>query len=291
VGAVGFVELDYDSTPVQVNCPGDAFHDARTQARPGKMNPLEIANIARTEQRLWWFRGMREIAFAFLDPLFRRHRIERVLEGGCGTGYFAALVAARYGVPVVAVDLDARGVRMAARRQGVAAVQANLLSLPFSDAGFDLVLLMDVLAHFGEGEDLRALRETARLLRPGGHLLLRTAALKIFRSRHSEFVWERQRFCARRLSKLAHDAGLGAERLTYSNCLLSPLALLKFRVWEPLTRAVPASGLRPLPGALETVFYTALRTEAAWIRSGHNLPFGQSLWLLAQNPAARPSLP
>ncbi|HXG34675.1 MAG TPA: class I SAM-dependent methyltransferase [Bryobacteraceae bacterium] len=255
------------------------------------MNPAEIANIARTEERLWWFRGMREIAFAFLDPLFRRGGIERVFEGGSGTGYFAAVVAARYGVPVVAADLDAHGARMAARRQGVAAVQANLLSLPFPNAGFDLVLLMDVLAHFGEGDDLRALRETARLLRPGGHLLLRTAALKIFRSRHSEFVWERQRFSARRLRRLACDAGLRAERLTYSNCLLSPLALLKFRVWEPLARAAPASGLRPLPGPLEALFYAALRTEAAWIRSGRTFPFGQSLWLLAQRPAAPPSPP
>jgi SAM-dependent methyltransferase len=253
------------------------------------MNPLEIANIARVEERLWWFRGMREVAFAFLDPLFRRHRIERVLEGGSGTGYFAALVAARYGVPVVAADLDPRGARMAARRRGVASIQANLLSLPFSDAGFDLVLLMDVLAHFGEGEDLRALRETARLLRPGGHLLLRTAARKIFRSRHSEFVWERQRFSAQRLERLARDADFRTERLTYSNCLLSPLALLKFRLWEPLTRAAPASGLRPLPEPLDTLFYTALRTEAAWIRKGRTLPFGQSLWLLAQKPAAPPS--
>lgn len=245
------------------------------------INPDEIANIARTEERLWWFRGMRHIAFTILDPLLGGRRIERVFEGGAGTGYFAFLVARRYGAPVVAADLDGAAVRYASRRPSVHSVQANLLALPFADATFDLVLLMDVLAHFSKGEDFRALRESVRLLRPGGYLLLRTSALDIFRSRHSAFVWERQRFTAGRLRNLAAGAGLEIRRLTYANFLLSPLALLKFRVWEPLTRAVPASGLEPLPWPLETLFYAALRLESALIGAGLRLPFGQSLYMLA----------
>lgn len=248
------------------------------------MNPLEIVNIARTEEHLWWFRGMREIAFTLLDPVFRQNRIQHIFEGGSGTGHFAELIAGRYGIPVVAVDVDACGARMAGKRRGVLAIQANLLSLPLPEESFDLVLLMDVLAHFSQGEDRRALREAVRLLHPGGRLLLRTAALRVFRSRHSDFVWERQRFSASQLRKLARDVGLAVERLTYSNCLLSPLALLKFRVWEPLTRAAPASGLRPLPRPVEALFYAALQWENLLIRKGWTLPFGQSLWLLARKP-------
>jgi SAM-dependent methyltransferase len=248
------------------------------------INPEEIGNIVRAEESLWWFRGMRRIAFALLDPLLGSNQVERIFEGGAGTGYFAALVAARYGVRVVAADLDAQAVRISHRRHGIPSVQANLLALPFPDASFDLVLLMDVLAHFARGEDLVAFGECARLVRPGGRLLVRTSALEIFRSRHSEFVWERQRFTPGRLRNLAAAGGLEIERLTFANCLLSPLALFKFRIWEPLVRARPASGLKPLPAPVDRLFYAALHLESLLVRAGLRLPFGQSLYLVARKP-------
>lgn len=248
------------------------------------INPEEIGNIVRAEQSLWWFRGMRRIAFALLDPVMAGDRPTRIFEGGAGTGYFAALVAARYRAPVVAADLDAKAVRISSHDHGVPSVRANLLALPFPDRSFDLVLLMDVLAHFAPGEDFRAFGECARLVRPGGRLLVRTSALEIFRSRHSAFVWERQRFTPARLRHLAAGAGFQIERLTFANFLLSPLALIKFRVWEPMVRARPASGLQPLPAALEGLFYAALYLESRMIRAGLKLPFGQSLYLVARKP-------
>jgi SAM-dependent methyltransferase len=144
---------------------------------------------------------------------------------------------------------------------------------------------MDVLVHFEEG-DTAALRELLRVLRPGGFLLIRVAALQIFRSRHSEFIWERQRFSKARLAALVKSHDLEVHRLCYANFLLSPIALLKFRVWEPLTRSRPASGLESLPPVMERMFYEALRLESRLIARGFDAPFGQSLYLLARKPPA-----
>jgi SAM-dependent methyltransferase len=246
------------------------------------INPEEIANIAEQEEMFWWFRGMRKIAFQLLDPIARQHKIERIFEGGCGTGHFASLVRERYGAAVFGADLDSSAARICGGRAGVECVRGNLASVPFPTSTFDLVLAMDVLAHFPEGDEGRAFRELLRILRPGGFLLLRTSALGIFRSRHSEFVWERQRFSKRRLRQLALREGFAVEQLFYANFLLSPLALLKFRIWEPLTQPVPASGLTPLGQPVETFFYGALRIEGALIRCGFRAPFGQSLYLLAR---------
>jgi SAM-dependent methyltransferase len=66
--------------------------------------------------------------------------------------------------------------------------------LPFRDGCFDALLSLDVLVHFEAGEEARVIEEFAQVLRPGGLLIVRVAALNILRSRHSEFIRESQRF-------------------------------------------------------------------------------------------------
>ncbi len=248
------------------------------------INPDEIANIAQQEEMFWWFRGMRQMAFRLLDTAVQKQGTKRIIEGGCGTGHFASLVHERYGAAVFGADLDPSAARICSRRPGVECVRGDLASLPYATSSVDLVLAMDVLAHFPEGEEAPAFRELLRVLRPGGFLLLRTSALHIFRSRHSEFVWERQRFSRKRLRRLAVSEGLAVQQLFYANFLLSPLALLKFRIWEPLMQPQPSSGLTSMAKPVEALFYGALRLEDALLRCGFRAPFGQSLYLLARKP-------
>ncbi|MGC8793598.1 MAG: class I SAM-dependent methyltransferase [Bryobacteraceae bacterium] len=246
------------------------------------MNPAEFHFLAHAEREFWWFRGMRRIMFSMLDPLARIRRIERVLEAGCGTGHFANLLEQRYGWRVVPVDL-AREALEYGRRMGVSRlVQADIARLPFSTDSFDAVFSLDVLVHFPRDQEGPAVTELVRVLKPGGLLVLRTAALKLLRSRHSQFTGERQRFTAGRLRRVVEGAGVRTLRLTYANSLLMPVALVKFRIWEPLLRKPPASGLAPLPRWLDSVLEQPLRVESWWLRKGINLPFGQSLILLGQ---------
>ena len=60
------------------------------------------------------------------------------------------------------------------------------------------------------------------------------------------------------------------------------MALFKFRVWEPLLREPPASGVGLVPGWLDRLLYTPLRLEAGWLGKGLNFPVGQSLILLGE---------
>jgi SAM-dependent methyltransferase len=248
------------------------------------MNPAEFANIARAEQNFWWYRGMRRILFRLLDPVFRQRQFPRVLEAGCGTGHFAQAMTERYGVRMFPADLGWEGLRHG-KRLGVARLtQADIGALPFASSVFDMVLSLDVIIHLPRGEEGRAMEELARVLKPGGMLVLRVAALDLLRSRHSQFAHERQRFTRGRLRSVVERHGLRVLRCTYANSLLSPVAWFKFRVVEPLLGSKAESGVQPVSPWLDRALYAPLEWESRWIGSGCDFPVGQSLILLARKP-------
>jgi len=105
---------------------------------------------------------------------------EQVLDLGCGFGRHA-FEAYRRGAHVVAVDRSAEELEqvsglfaaMAASGEAPAGtlartVRADLLSLPFPDASFDVVIASEVLEHIPDDES--AMAEIARVVRPGGRV-------------------------------------------------------------------------------------------------------------------------
>jgi SAM-dependent methyltransferase len=92
----------------------------------------------------------------------------RLLDIGCGAGYHVRHFA-RKAAKVVAIDVDAVSLPIARRR--VRSSRVTFLRyggdrLPFADASFDAVSMLDVLEHVADREALVA--EIARVLRPGG---------------------------------------------------------------------------------------------------------------------------
>lgn len=242
------------------------------------MNPAEFANIARVERELWWYRGMERIFLRFAAP-YAPSVGSRVVEAGCGTGYMSQRMAEHFRWTMFPADLSADGLRYSSLDRRV---QADLRALPYATASLDAVVSLDVIAHLASPDDRRAFEEFARVLKPGAPLLLRTSALAWLRSRHSMFVDERQRYTKAKLRELCSGAGLRVERLTYLNSILLPVAAFKFRVWEPLIGAPPASGVAPVPRWLNSALEKALDIENALLGAGISPPLGQSLLLAAR---------
>jgi hypothetical protein len=76
--------------------------------------------------------------------------------------------------------------------------------------------------------------------------------------------------------------GIRVRRATYANSLLFPVALAKFRLWEPLLRRPAASGIAPVPPWLDGLLYKALSWEASWVGAGHSFPLGQSVVVIGE---------
>ena len=98
-----------------------------------------------------------------------------VLDIGCGTGFWLSALESAGASPdhLFGVDVQPERVAAASHRVPRASVkQADARSLPFSDAGFSVVLLFTLLSSLADDDDtVRALREARRMLRPSGLLL------------------------------------------------------------------------------------------------------------------------
>ncbi len=122
----------------------------------------------------------------------RYHRLglradDRVLDLGCGAGRHA-FEAARRRARVVALDRDAgelidvRGLLRAMKETGElgtpapvsTVVSGDACRLPFPDATFDRVIAAEVLEHIDD--DVGAMAELARVLRPGGTMAVTVPA-------------------------------------------------------------------------------------------------------------------
>ena len=220
-----------------------------------------------------------------LFRILREHAgsdIREVVEGGCGTGYLSTLLERQFGWRMTSVDLSDLGCRYARGLGLDRVVRADVAKLPFRNSAFDALISMDVLVHFPRGEERAAFRDFVRVVRPGGLFAIRVSALDVLRSRHSEFAHERQRFTKSRLLAEARAAGIEVLRCTYLNSLLLPVSLTRFRIWEPLTRQKPASGVHNYGPVLDKLLGIPLSLEEKWLGAGLNFPLGQSLLLVGR---------
>jgi 2-polyprenyl-3-methyl-5-hydroxy-6-metoxy-1,4-benzoquinol methylase len=125
-----------------------------------------------------------------IDMLIRPHVSDgsRLLEIGCGAGNLLLQAVVRGSYPV-ALDLSMQSLTFVRSRLqeagagieapgGFACVQAIGESLPLADGIFDCVLLSEVIEHLENPQV--TVQEAARMLRPGGRLLVTTPNYRSF---------------------------------------------------------------------------------------------------------------
>jgi SAM-dependent methyltransferase len=245
------------------------------------MEPSEYDNIARLEQQHWWYVGMREIAAGMLARIYppappgAPAPTRRILDAGCGVGGGLRWLSA-FG-QVSGIDLHPLAIQYSAQVSPRVS-RASVQSLPFASDTFDLVTTFEVLYHLAVSDDVAALAEMRRVLRPGGWLLVRLPAYDWLRGAHDRHVHTRQRYAAAELRTKLGAAGFAVRRLTSVGfSFLAPAVLLRRAQANQHTHTDVT-----LPSPLvNRLMLGSLRAEGLWLRA-FNLPAGLSLLAVGQ---------
>lgn len=237
--------------------------------------------IFEVEEAHWWHVGTRHIAAGLLRSLGSPPP-RRVLDAGCGTGRFLRWLAESGSVErACGIDPSADALELARRRlPGAELPPATLAGIPFESRAFDLVAVNDVLQHVPEAEMGRSVGELARVLAPGGLLLVRTnGARRARREAHDWRAYDRPS-----LRRALGEAGFRCERLTHVNVLPSLVAALRGSV--PHAPSATGHGIPEPGGALKSLIGRAcLAAEARYLaRPGRSLPAGHTILAVARLP-------
>lgn len=244
------------------------------------MDPKEYELIYRVEKSHWWYLGMESLTRSLLNRWVHPDCSLQILDAGCGTGAGMVTYLAEYGC-VTGVDISPIALKFCQMRNLRCLALASVEELPFLSERFDLITSFDVLYEQAVISDAAALAEFARLLKPGGRLLLRLPAYNWLRGQHDQVIHTARRYTTRHIADLLCQTGFVVEHLTYANTFLFPLALAKRlseRIWPLQT---PQSDLSLKSGWFNRFLHAILAAEAPFV-ARQGLPYGLSVIAVGQ---------
>jgi SAM-dependent methyltransferase len=236
----------------------------------------------------WWYRARADLLQQALEAYVGEPRW--LLDVGSADG--PSVEWLRGHGTQVPLDVDPRGL-------GPDGVCGSALALPFADGSFDVVAAFDVIEHCEP--EARALAEIARVLAPGGRLLMSVPAYQWAWTRFDEDNHHHRRYTRGRAVAAVEASGLRVLRATYAFSATFPLFAadrLRSKIVErskiaernkmvERRRSGAAQDAAPrLPSVsprVENVLMGLTRLDRAMLRRG-DLPFGSSVVIAAGKP-------
>ena len=201
------------------------------------MQPEEYDKLHRVEREHWFYSGKRAIVRHWLHATFPLRPDSLLLDCGAGTGLFAEEMAAH--CRVVATDDHDAALQLLRQRLGPERViTASCDALPLPDNAIDCLTALDVLEHVAD--DASAVREFARVLKPGGVAIITVPAMQSLWSDWDTALHHFRRYDREGLRRLL-DTSFRILHLNYINVLALPA------IW--LTRKLRLLGARRTNGA------------------------------------------
>ncbi len=251
------------------------------------MNLEEYERMYRFEDSYWWFVARRKLIATLLGDLQLPKTID-ILDIGCGTG--AMLDELQNFGEVTGADFSPEALSFCGKRgkRGNAKyrlVRADIRSLPFEDASFDIVTAMDIVEHIDRDKD--AMSEIYRVLKPGGRLLATVPAYMSLWSEHDHALHHHRRYTAHGFRDLARRAGFAIDRLSYTVTALFPLIWLVRTLGrlKGTNTDNPKADVVAVPAPVNQFLIALMNIETSIVRHS-SLPFGVTVVTVARKADA-----
>lgn len=227
----------------------------------------------------WWYQARAELLRTVLSPYVGT--AGRILDVGSADGPSVGWLQGRG--QHTAVDIDIRGLQPGD-------VCGSAVALPFHDGAFDVVAAFDVIEHVDPEHAVIA--ELARVLHPGGRLLVSVPAYNWAWSDHDTANGHHRRYTRRRLVGALEAGGFEVNRATYAFTSVFPF----FATERLVRRAKGALVRRPAdpadvvtlprtPPLVDATMARLTRLDQRWL-ARRDLPVGSSVVVAATKPAA-----
>lgn len=252
------------------------------------MQADEYRRMYGLESHYWWFVARRRLALGLLknglglgkggDPTDPDESTSKrlTLDLGCGTG--AVLEDLQSISQPIGLDMSPLALQFCQERGLCRLLIGRGEWLPLRSNTIDAVVALDVFEHIED--DAAAFREAARVLRPGGVLVLSVPAFMSLWGPHDVALMHFRRYRRALVRSRLEDAGFEVVRLSYAIFFLFPLVAL-IRFFEKRRKGEARASLPELPAWLNRSLIWLQSFEAAIIRT-ISLPWGSSVVAVAR---------
>lgn len=253
------------------------------------MHDALYQQLAEVEDRLWWHAARREL---IRTALRRFDFVARAsaLDIGCGTGGTLSTIR-EFAPRVIGLDRSPLAVEWARKKNPELKIiegDATTVATQFPRSSFELVTLLNVLEHTWVRNEQDILRQVFEVLKPGGVVLVTSAAFPGLARRHDRMAMSRRRHRLPQMRGFLKGTGFEDIWGTYFNLSSFPIAWISACLDRLRRHGIESEPLRELslpPEWLNTLMKGIMTVERTATRMLGRLPIGVSLLCVGRKPS------
>lgn len=240
-------------------------------------------DLYEQETQFWWLVGKRKVVNSLMERYLTKGTNKFIVDVGCGTGAMLKELQS-YG-HVAGIDYYPEALNLCRKRGIKELYLADMSKLPFKDETVDVITALDVVEHVKDDEGV--INEFARVLKPGGILVVNVPAFGWLWSYWDDLMGHHHRYTTTQLKTLLEVHNFEINKISYWSffVLLPTILVRRFKRIKNPNLETQSSDLIPINGWLNVFLIWHYNLEILWMRR-FNFPFGVSLIALAQKNTA-----
>lgn len=178
-----------------------------------------------------------------------------IMEIGCSSGFLLRDIVSTFpAATILGVDVVKEPLyKLAKILPKVPLIRFDLLQCPLPGQIVDVLIMLNVLEHIED--DLRALQNAFKLLKPGGHLIIEVPAGPLLYDSYDAELHHFRRYSSSELYKKLKEAGFSIEKSSHLGFILFPA----FAAVKLLNKYLPSRANKPV------VHRQVSKTSSSWL--------------------------